>query len=977
VEYDPKFKMYMTTKLTNPHYPPELCVKVNLLNFMATAEGLEDQMLGFCVAKEKPELEAQREILVLEDAENKKQLKEIEDQILYLLKTAEGNILDDETLIETLAQSKVTANTIEQKVKQAARTQEIIAKTRASYRPVAFHAGQLFFCIADLAAIDPMYQYSLEWYINLFLLAIDKADKTDDHEERIRNLNNTFSYTLYVNVCRSLFAKDKLLFSFLLTTKILLGNSRLDARELRFLLQGNTSMDLARANPTPADCWPSDKVWGDVLALSQVPSMKDFAEDVERGIKAWEAVFDSKSPAEDIASIVGEKLNQFQQLCIARAIRPDVVVPQIQKFIADEMGEQFIDPPPFDLMSCYEDSNCTTPLIFVLTPGADPMTELYKVADELGFGGKKLTAISLGQGQGEIAEKAISEAQDTGKWVCLQNCHLCVSWLPTLERICEELSPERVQPSFRLWLTSEPSKHFPAFILQNGVKMTNEPPKGIKANLAGSYYNITEEFLESCNRPSEFKKLLFGLCFFHATVRERKKFGPLGWNIQYVFSGPDLRITMDQLKIFLDDLPAGEPVPYAAISYLAGECNYGGRVTDDKDRRCLMNILTDFYTQQIQDPDYQFSPSGTYYAPAMGDHGSYVEYVKGLPFTEGPEIFGLNENANISCALAETDSLLNTALSLQPKSSGGSEQSWDEVIDNLSNDIQGRMPSQYDIEKALLDFPTKYEESMNTVITQELVRFNRLTKTMKQSLAEIKRAIAGLVVLSGELEALGNSMVIGQVPSMWSKVSYPSLKPLGSWVSDLLLRLQFLKEWVDALQAPTLFWISGFFFTQAFLTGTLQNYARKYQIPIDQVVYDFNVLKPDEMVEAETKKPEDGSVVRGLFLDSARFDKTAHHLAEAHPRELFFAMPYIHMLPRHMKDLEPVHGSIELMTGVPTGTAHVYMCPVYKTSVRQGTLSTTGHSTNFVIFMRIPMDPEHTQKHWIKRGVAMLTQLDD
>merc|ERR1711871_1381435 len=119
IEYDQKFKLYITTKLTNPHYPPELCVKVNLLNFMATAEGLEDQMLGQCVAAEEPELEKQREQLVLDDAENQKALKEIEDEILRLLQSAAGNILDDEVLIETLAQSKVTSGVIEQKVKQA------------------------------------------------------------------------------------------------------------------------------------------------------------------------------------------------------------------------------------------------------------------------------------------------------------------------------------------------------------------------------------------------------------------------------------------------------------------------------------------------------------------------------------------------------------------------------------------------------------------------------------------------------------------------------------------------------------------------------------------------------------------------------------------------------------------------------------------------------------------------------------------
>jgi len=764
----------------------------------------------------------------------------------------------------------------------------------------------------------------------------------------------------------------------------MLGQKTLKRENLQYLLQGNIAMDLARPNPAKEGSWMSDKIWGELLALNSLETFKGIDKDVEKDLKGWSTVFEQVNASKALEELTGDKYSTFQRLCILRAIRPDVCVPVIQSFISEEVGEKFIDPPPFDLKACYEDSSCSTPLVFVLTPGAAPMGELFKLADAVGFG-DKLHSMSLGQGQGVHAEKAISEAQSMGKWVCLQNCHLCVSWMPTLERICEELSPDRVAADFRLWLTSEPSKAFPQYVLQNGVKMTNEPPKGIKANLAISYYSISEEFLESSSRPKEFKKLLFALCFFHAHLRERLKFGPLGFNMKYVFSLPDQNITMAQLQIYLDSLDPHEVVPYAAIAYLAGECNYGGRVTDDKDRRTLMNILTDFYTPDILKDDYKFSPSGIYYAPPEGPHASYGEYIKSLPFTEGPEIFGLHDNANISCALAETDALLSTALSLQPKSGGGGGSSWDDIIAGLAEDIPSRMPKSYDVEKALLDFPTKYEESMNTVITQELMRFNKLTAVIMKSLKEIKRAIAGLVVLSGDLEAMGNSMVVGQVPKMWGAAAYPSLKPLGSWVSDLLARLAFIQAWVDNLTKPNTYWISGFYFTQAFLTGTLQNFARKYSIPIDQVGYDFKCLRPAEKTTSESTPPDDGAVVYGLFVDSARFDVDDHCLAEAHPRVLFSAMPYIHMLPRHVKDLEPVKGSMELYTidkSMPPyspadATCHVYMCPVYKTSVRFGVLSTTGHSTNFVILMRIPMSPEHDQKHWVKRGVAMLTQLDD
>jgi dynein heavy chain len=910
--------------------------------------------------------------LVIEDAENKKQLKEIEDTILKLLKEAEGNILDDEVLIDTLSESKVTSTMIEAKVEEAEKTAVVIANTRKSYVPVAFRASQLFFCIADLAGVDPMYQYSLEWFINLFILAIEKAEKTNIIEERLKNLNDSFSYILYVNVCRSLFEKDKLLFSFLLTSKILLGENKMSPSLFRFFLQGNTAMDLEKPNPLQ-DGWLSDKSWGEIIALSKNKGFENFDQEFTSRMSDFEKAYTSVDPMKVIDEVLDdpehERYSLFMRLNVLRCLRPDSVVPAVMHFVKDQIGQRFIEPPPFNLMAGYQDSNCATPLIFVLTPGAAPMSELLVLAEELGFT-KKLSAISLGQGQGPLAEKAIDEAVDKGTWVCLQNCHLCVSWMPTLEKTCEEISPERAHSDFRLWLTSEPSKAFPQFVLQNGVKMTNEPPKGMRANMMGTYHGFTDDWFESCNQPAAFKKMVFGLCFFHATVRERKKFGPLGWNIQYVFSTPDLLISRDQLKIFLDDLGDGDPVPYEALRYLVGECNYGGRVTDDKDRRCINNILTDFYCPEIQDDSYKFSPSGTYYVPPETDVEGYMEYIKTLPFNDAPEVFGLHENANITSAIAETNTLLSVALSLQEKTSGGEGMSWEDTLTALASDIDGRVPDLYDNEKADIDFPVTYGESMNTVLTQELIRFNRLIDRIHRTLKEVQKAVKGLVVMSGELEGMGNSMVNGIVPAMWNAVSYPSLKPLGSWVLDFLARLSFLQEWFDSCKSPEQYWISGFFFTQAFITGTKQNFARKYQVPIDQVSYDMTVLSFEES-EKITQKPEDGAYVNGLFIEGCYFNNDLHALDESDPKILYTPMPHIWLQPKKVDDIEPVEDD------VPGGTCHVYQCPVYKTSFRQGTLSTTGHSTNFVMLIRVPMQPQHKQKHWIKRGVAMLTQLDD
>ena len=330
---------------------------------------------------------------------------------------------------------------------------------------------------------------------------------------------------------------------------------------------------------------------------------------------------------------------------------------------------------------------------------------------------------------------------------------------------------------------------------------------------------------------------------------------------------------------------------------MVAEANYGGRVTDLHDRITIDVILRDYYNPlMINEENHKLCESGKYYVPADGARQEYIDFIEDkIPLNDLTEIFGMHDNAEITSAINQTTEMLDTALTLQPRATGGAGKSTEEVQNELAQDILKKLPPDYDIEEAARKHPLKYEDSMNTVLQQEILRFNRLLGLVRSSLVNIGKAIKGEVVMSPELEQVGMSLFDNRVPALWMNRSYPSLKPLASYVVDFLERLKFIQDWIDN-GAPTQMWVSGFFFTQSFLTGLKQNYARKHVIAIDLIDFDFEVVDDPTKYDM-TKTAPDGAYVWGLFLEGCRWDSEQHVLAESQPKVLFTKMPNIWLKP--------------------------------------------------------------------------------
>merc|ERR1712106_253383 len=362
-------------------------------------------------------------------------------------------------------------------------------------------------------------------------MSIDKSTKAPKLAHRLINLNEYHTYAVYRYTCRGLFEKHKMLFSFQMCAKILEAASKLNLDEYSFFLRGGIVLDKEGQMDNPCTSWLPDQAWDNITELDKLTNFHGIMSSFEQFPREWQKWYISAQPeSQDLPGEWDSQCNELQRMIVVRSLRPDRVSFCATTFIINNLGAKFDEPPVLEMRAVVDDSTAKTPLVFVLSPGVDPTGALLTLSEQCGMA-QRFHALSLGQGQAPIATRMIKEGVKEGNWVFLANCHLSLSWMPGLDKIVEQIIDGTPHPDFRLWLSSSPNKEFPISILQSGIKMTTEPPKGLKANMNRLYQNITESQFHRCGQKSKYKKLLFSLCFFHSVLLERKKFMMLGWNI--------------------------------------------------------------------------------------------------------------------------------------------------------------------------------------------------------------------------------------------------------------------------------------------------------------------------------------------------------------------------------------------------------------------------------------------------------------
>ncbi|XP_062558011.1 dynein axonemal heavy chain 10 isoform X2 [Armigeres subalbatus] len=965
VDVDNNFRMYLTTKLANPNFDPAVYAKSLIVNYTVTKSGLEDQLLSVVVRAERPDLEERRENLIEETSANKVLLKNLEDSLLRELATSTGNMLDNVELVNTLENTKEKAADVSEKIKLAEETSVDIEHLRNGYRLAAQRGAILYFVLSEMSVVNPMYQYSLSSYLKVFIYSLRKAVPDNILAKRLKNIIITLTRKVYEYGCIGFFEKHKLLFSFQMTVKLEQSEEHLSQAEVDFFIKGNIALEKSdRICPAR---WISEKGWQDVLLLAELFPEKfgQLPGHVERNIAEWTSWYDlDDTEGIDYPGNFAENMNAYDHLMVMRCFRVDRVYRLLNNYVSTIMGEEFITPPMLSFDSIFEQSSSMTPVVFILSPGSDPTNDLMKLADRCGFGGSKFKHISLGQGQEQRALALLQLALEQGLWLMLQNGHLLLSFIRTLEKLLD--SVKKPHPDFRLWITTEPTDSFPIGILQKSLKVVTEPPNGLKMNLRATFFKLRQQTLDACTHPA-FKPLAFVLAFFHAVLQERRKYGKLGWNISYDFNESDFSVCLQIMDTYLTKaLSLNETrLPWNSLKYLIGEVMYGGRVIDDFDRRVvkiymdeymgdfLFDTFQPFHFYQDESVDYKIFPAET--------RDEFIASIEKLPLTNTPEVFGLHSNAEIGYYTIAVREAWTYLIDLQPQTikvctkeqisaeSGGVSR--DEFIDKVAVDILKKLPKQFEIWRVKKQYQINITP-VCVVLLQELERFNRLLGRMEWTLQQLRKALAGEIGMDTVLDGIANSLFNGQLPDDWRNLGPATCKQLGDWIEHLLRRNKQYKYW-SVSGEPLVMWLSGLHIPESYLTALVQVACRKNNWPLDRSTLYTAVtkyLKEDEIEE----RPEAGCYVTGLYLEGARWDPANRCLARSTPKVLVEPLPVLSVVPIEVHRLK---------------LQNTFRTPVYTTSERRNAMGVG------LVFEADLFTEEHSS-HWVLQSVCLIMNTD-
>jgi len=535
-------------------------------------------------------------------------------------------------------------------------------------------------------------------------------------------------------------------------------------------------------------------------------------------------------------------------------------------------------------------------------------------------------------------------------------------FLLDLEKKLDAFAAEGSNPSFRLFVSSDPNKAIPIGLLERSIKLTNEPPQGVKQNIKRAFTQFTKEEIE--DKDPKIKTILFALCYFHSVMLERRKFGPKGWNMKYAFNAGDLRDSAIVLNNYMESNASSGKIPWDDLKYIFGEIMYGGHIVDDWDRILCAAYLNSIMGDHLLDegelfPFIEGRPI-SFKCPPPYPYEKYIEHIESECPPETPLAFGMHPNAEIDFRTKQCQELFMTLQEIQPRG-GGAGSGGGVTVQEKIQEFMHRVSDETQLDSNKLnidDIASKLAEDQRgpyqNAFLQECEYMNALIGAIVGSLAEIELAFKGELTMTEKMEALMGAIFLNQIPAPWAKIAYPSTRGLGSWLDNLKQRLDQLNLWKeDPTKIPNVTFINRLFNPQSFLTAIMQVYAREKQQELNKLAVQTDVLKKIYW-EADLPPCKEGAYVFGFQIEGCRWDNALGQLEESYPKRPFSVMPVVNCRAAQIE-----------AGGGAKKDQNVYNCPVYKTETR-------GNTYVFTAQLKTKQPPAK----WTLAGVACIFDVE-
>ena len=785
----------MTTKVSNPHFVPELASRVTIIDFTMSQTALEQTLLSKVIGREQRSVEEQLNIHLNNINMHKSLLKEIGDAVLLTISTTEGSLLDNEQKVEELNKHKKKAAEATGKSKESKEKKKDLRKKRELYLGVAKRGTALYFAIQDMANINWMYSTSLDQFMKIFETALATAKKASTIKERTKNLSTLMTKMIFNYMNRALYTKDRVLFGLNLGIRIKLVEEIIKVDDIRFFTRAGAISD---EHYKYSQSWMDEQTAMNLKALSKhkfgnetTAFFKDILDKITNNEDPWKVMKSDINPEAKTIPEYNEKLaaekelGAFMTLCLMRCIREDRTIMSAYKFIADPsvLGPEFENPTIDSLEDVYAESNSKLPVLCLLSDIYDPSLGIEELCR------KKLKRppikITMGEGQENIKgmiEVAMAPANiNTITWVILQNCQY---GLQHLESIMSLFTGKgyTIRDEFRLFMTTAPTNDFPLELLHFAVKVTSDPPRGLRAGMIRTFTQVVnQDRLEKVDAVDVWKNVIWIMCFMHNILRGRCKYGPIGFCHPYDFSNSDLDTTLSYLERLS---PSGnfDDAKWKMAKYIVCEIQYGGKVIDERDLEVLNYYGDDYFKIDLSKLDSFETGSKLKYPikkTETADIANMKEEVRKWPAIEEPSIYGLSNMTDKAYRTRASKDLLCGLIDSLPRefTSGFDKFKDEETKDKLDKDIKQKLPPVLkDIDKR-----DKKMSPMFNFLSQEIHKFQNIYVTINKAIQEISLAMDGHIIMTPEIEESIQRLYSGKIPISWM---YDNLGGEWSWISQ-------------------------------------------------------------------------------------------------------------------------------------------------------------------------------------------------